>query len=191
MGFLTSIAVWVSTGLFTAVKVVKKAAVLVHKSASIVDALLEGKTILVEDTPSQQNKTSRERPDIMAEQASYSRLSDISELQESIEESKKKLIASGEANELEHRRIQLQIDVMELVVSSSTFERFSNNINLHAANLQIHLQTIQNMAGLLDNQNHHRVAIKAVMGTLNHLINVSGVGDKVKKIDGLDIDIRP
>ena len=80
---------------------------------------------------------------------------------------------------------------MELVVSSSTFERFSNNINLHAANLQIHLQTIQNTAGLQDDVNRQRVAIKALMKTVNHLVNVLGVGDKVKKIDGLDIDIRP
>ncbi len=117
--------------------------------------------------------------------------SEIAELQSTIEESRKNLVAVKENNEIEHRRIQLQIDIMELIVSASTFERFTNNINLHASNLQIHLHTIQNTSGLLDDVNRQRVAIKALMGTVNHLINVTGFTDKVRKLEGLDIDMRP
>lgn len=117
--------------------------------------------------------------------------SELTEIQASLDENKKRLSSINEINELEHRRIQLQIDVMELIVSASTFERFTNNINLHAANLQIHLQTIQNTVGLLDDVNRQRVAIKAVMGTINHMINVLGINEDVRKLEGLDIDIRP
>lgn len=98
--------------------------------------------------------------------------------------------AAEETNELKHHRIQFQIDALELVIFASTFERFSNNINLHAANLQTHLQVIQNTEGLLGDMNRQRVAVKALMGTVNHLVNVLGLGSKVNKIEGLDIDIR-
>jgi hypothetical protein len=192
MGILSSIGAWVATNLPTVTKFVKKAAEVVHKTASIVEALLEGRTILVDDEKLQsaeRTKNHNSRPDVMGERQSHS--TEMAELQLSIDESKKKLITIEETNDMGHRRIQLQIDVMELVVSSSTFERFTNNINLHAANLQIHLQTIQNTAGLLDDVNRQRVAIKALMGTVNHLVNVMNVGDKVKKLEGLDIDMRP
>lgn len=193
MGILSSIGAWVATNLPTVTKFVKKAAEVVHKTASIVDALLEGRTILVDDDEklqsSERTRNQNSRPDVMGERQSHS--TEMAELQLSIDESKKKLITIEETNDMGHRRIQLQIDVMELVVSSSTFERFTNNINLHAANLQIHLQTIQNTAGLLDDVNRQRVAIKALMGTVNHLVNVMNVGDKVKKLEGLDIDMRP
>jgi hypothetical protein len=192
MGILSKIGTWVANNLPTVTKFVKKAAEVVHKTASIVDALLEGRTILVDDEKHQsteRTKNHNSRPDVIGERQSHS--TEITELQLSIDESKKKLLTIEETNDMGHRRIQLQIDVMELVVSSSTFERFTNNINLHAANLQIHLQTIQNTAGLLDDVNRQRVAIKALMGTVNHLVNVMNVGDKVKKLEGLDIDMRP
>lgn len=154
MGILSNTGEWVFENIPTVIKVVKSATELVHKVASVVDALLEGKTILAED------KNAR------------------------------KPAAIEEAHELKHQHIQLQIDVMELIASSSTLERFSNNINLHAANLQIHLQTIQNTEGLLGDVNRQRVAVKALMGTVNHLVNVLKLGSKVNKIEGLDIDIR-
>jgi len=195
MGILNDVGQWGAENLPKVVEVVKKAAKLVGIAASVVDALLKGKTIFSEDenpqTSSPQKKTPPKRPDIMGQSDSQSRSSDIYELQQSIDQSKKKLTIIEEKNELEHRRIQLQIDVMELVVSSSTFERFSNNIDLHAANLQIHLQAIQNTAGLLGDVNRQRTAIKALMSTVNHLVNVLGVGDRVDKIEGLDIDIHP
>lgn len=194
MGTLSNIAIWVAANIPVVAKVVKKAAEVVHKAASVVEALFEGREVFDEEDKQQptlsKKKKTDERPDVMGESNSQSRESEIAELHQSIDESKKKLSTIQEANELEHLRIQLQIDVMELIVSSSTFERFTNNINLHVANLQIHLQTIQNTAGLLDSVNRQRVAIKALMGTVNHLINVLDVGKQVNKIDGLDIDIR-
>lgn len=193
MSILSRIGSWVATNLPVVTKFVKKAAEVVHRAASVVDALLEGRSV-IEDDPiddsSRKQKTRTERPNIINGGTGHHK-DDLSEIQERLDESKRKISTIQESNDLEHRRIQLQIDVMELVVSASTFERFTNNINLHAANLQIHLQTIQNTAGLLDGVNRQRVAIKALMGTVNHLINVLGVNDKVDKLEGLDIDVRP
>ena len=155
MGILSNIGKWVFESIPAVANIVKSATELAHKSASVVDTLLEYKTILAAG------------------------------------ENKGRFAATEEANELEHRCIQLQIDLMELVVSSSAaFELFSNNINLHAANLQIHLHAIQNTEGMLGDVNRQRVAVKALMGTVNHLVNVLGLGSKVNKIEGLDIDIR-
>jgi len=193
MSILAVVGRWVVSNLPTAVKVVKKAAELVHNAASAVDALLEGKKIISEPIKKLQQKVPPltridilEQGDRPAQQAS-----ELTEIQASLDENKKRLSAINENNEIEHRRIQLQIDVMELIVSASTFERFTNNINLHAANLQIHMQTIQNTVGLLDAVNRQRVAIKAVMGTINRMINVLGIKDDVRKLEGLDIDMRP
>lgn len=193
MGILSNIGKWVFENMPAVVGVVKSAAELEHKSVSVIDALLEGKTILAADekqqAPSGRKKTSHERSDVTGKSVNQSRSPDISGAQQSADEGKKKA-AVEEMNELEHRRIQLQVEVMGWIMSSFTFERFSSNINLHAANLQIYLQTIQNMEGLLGDVNRQRVAVKALMGTVNHLVNVLGLVDKVNKIEGLDIDIR-
>jgi hypothetical protein len=194
MGMLAAVGQWVFTNLPTVVKLVKKVAGFVHKSAEVVDALLEGRQVLAQDDPphpqqSRQTKHRAERPDIMSDTKPES--NEFAALAQSIDENKKSLQTVTQSNDIQHRRIQLQIDVMELIVSSQTFERFTNNISLHAANLQIHLQTIQNTAGLLDAVNRQRHGIKALIRTVNHLVNVLGVGDKVDKIEGVDVDMRP
>ncbi len=193
MGILSSIGGWVSSAITVAKNIVKGAEYVLSTAASVVDALLQGRKIIYEnDTPqSPPTETSKtnERPDIMG--GENLNKSDIAELLSDIDDNRKKLSSIQNKNELEHRQIQLQIDIMELIVSASTFERFTNNINLHASNLNIHLQTIQNTAGLLDCVNRQRVAIKALMGTVNHLINVTGTDGTVRKLEGLDIDVRP
>jgi hypothetical protein len=193
MGILASIGSWVMRNLPTVVKIVKKAADLVSKSAAVVEALLEGKKLVNDVGPSTtkpKSATEIERPNLVGDEDKKPS-NDFSMLVERIDESRNKLASIKNENEIEHRRIQLQIDIMELLVSAQTFERFTNNINLHAANLQIHIHTIQNSAGMLDDINRQRVAIKALMGSFNHLVNVLGVGDKVKKIEGINIDIKP
>lgn len=196
MGFLSDLGNWAAKIIPASIRVVKKAAEVVYKAASAVDALLEGKTLFQEDdkedasTRTRNRTTSTERPDFMGSGGDQSRGGDVSILQKSIDESKKKINDLKCVNENEHMRIKLQIDVMELIVSASTIERFSNNINIHAANLQIHLQNIQNIAGVLDDVNRQRTAVKALMGTLNHIINVMNIGDKVDRIEGLDVSRR-
>ena len=183
MSILSIVGRWVITNLPIAVKVAKKAAELVHNAATAVDALLEGKKIIISEPMSklQQKVPPITRIDILEQvDRPAQQASELSEIQASLDDNKKRLSTISENNEIEHRRIQLQIDVMELIVSASTFERFTNNINLHAANLQIHMQTIQNTVGLLDAVNRQRVAIKAVMGTINRMINVLGIKDDVR-----------
>lgn len=193
MGMLEKIGVWAAANLPGIVKVVKKSSEIVHAAASYVDALLEGKEIVgnspEQPKPADQRKKAGERPDIIG--GGREELSRVAEIHQSIDLNKKQILTVKEENELEHRRIGLQIDVMELVVSSATFERFTNNICLHAANLQIHLQAIQNFSGLLHDVNNQRVGVKALIGTVNHLVNVLGVEDKVKKISGLHLDMVP
>jgi hypothetical protein len=193
MGILSSIGGWVSGAISVARNIVKGAENVLSKAASVVDALLQGREIFNESDmpkyPPTERRNTNERPDIMG--SGNSNKSDIAELLSDIDDNRKKLSSIQDKNELEHRQIQLQIDIMELIVSASTFERFTNNINLHASNLNIHLQTIQNTAGLLDSVNRQRVAIKALMGTVNHLINVTGSDGTVRKLEGLDIDVRP
>lgn len=193
MGILSTIGGWVSGAISVSKNIIQGAEVVLSSAASVVDALLQGRSVLHENEKSKHHPTERQktntRPDIMGGDA-Y-KTNQIAELHSNIDENRKKLSSIQDKNELEHRQIQLQIDIMELIVSSSTFERFTNNINLHASNLNIHLQTIQNTAGLLDSVNRQRVAIKALMGTVNHLINVTGSDGAVRKLEGLDIDVRP
>lgn len=193
-GIIAKIGNWVANCLPIAVNIAQKAANVVSKTAAVVGALMEGKKIFVESeisgSESKQKTTKVDRPDLFGSSQSKG-TSELVEIQLLMDESKKKIIEIKEENSLEHKRIKLQIDIMELIVSSATFERFANNLNIHASNLQIHLQTIQNTAGLLDDVNRQRTAIKATIRTVNHLINVLGVSDKVEKIEGINIEIKP
>lgn len=192
MGILSTIGGWVSGAISKARDIAKGAEIVLSTAASVVDALFKGRSFVYEngehDPASDSPRSSSGRPDIMG--SGNQNNSEIADLYSTIDENRKKLVSIQDKNDLEHRQIQLQIDIMELIVSSSTFERFTNNINLHASNLHIHLQTIQNTAGLLDNVNRQRVAIKALMGTVNHLINITGNEGTVRKLEGLDIDVR-
>jgi len=91
---------------------------------------------------------------------------------------------------IEHKKMKLQIDILELIIAAQHLERFSNNIRIHSANLETHYQTIRNMTGILDDVNHHRVAIKALIRTVNHIINVGKFSGTVDKIAGIDIDMK-
>lgn len=192
MAFLATVGIWVVTNLPTFLKMAKRVAKFVHSAAEASEALLEGRKIVGMDAPvsKKREKPERadERPDFMSTKKSQA--DPVADLVARVDESKKHLAAIEHDNEIDHKRISLQIDVMELMISAQTFERFTNNINLHAANLQTHLYTIKNTAGLLDDVNRQRVAIKALMQTVNHMINVLNIERDVPKISGIDINIR-
>ncbi|MGY0565401.1 MAG: hypothetical protein ACW7DQ_18185 [Paraglaciecola chathamensis] len=194
MGILSRIGSWVATNIPVVATVVKKTAEIIYKGAEYVERLLEGREILKEigdDTVHpHQMKKGNERPNLIDDDESSDE-GFLSTLSAAIDDSKNKLLRVEKENTSDHKKIQLQIDVMELIVSAQTVERFTNNINLHAANLQIHLQTIQNTAGLMDDVNRQRVAVKAIMKTVNHLINVTGKSDVVRPLEGLDVDMKP
>ncbi|MCT6721709.1 hypothetical protein [Acidovorax sp. K2F] len=192
MAFLAKVGVWVATNLPTFLKMTKGVAKFIHSAAEAGEALLEGREIVGTDAPISKKQakpdTTGDRPDFLSAKKSQS--DPVADLVARVDESKKQLAVIEHDNEIDHKRISLQIDVMELMISAQTFERFTNNINLHAANLQTHLYTIKNTAGLLDDVNRQRVAIKALMQTVNHMINVLNIEDDVQKISGIDINIR-
>lgn len=192
MAFLAKVGVWVSENLPTFLKITKGLAKFIHSAAEAGEALLEGRNIVGTDAPTAKKGAKRapadDRPDFLS--AKKSQPDPVADLVARVDESKKQLAAIEHDNEIDHKRISLQIDVMELMISAQTFERFTNNINLHAANLQTHLYTIKNTAGLLDDVNRQRVAIKALMQTVNHMINVLNIEGDVQKISGIDINIR-
>lgn len=196
MGILEKIGMWAAANIPVVTTIVKKAADVMYKGAEYVESLVRGRKILedidikTEKEKPGSNKKPVSRPSIIDDDYDASEDNVVSELIRSIDESKNKLLKVETDNISEHKKIQLQIDVMELIVSAQTVERFTNNINLHAANLQIHLQTIQNTAGLMDDVNRQRRAVKALMQTVNHLINVVGKSGDVKPIAGLDVDMK-
>ncbi len=192
MAFLAKVGAWVATNLPTFLKMTKGVAKFVHSAAEAAEALLEGRKIVGSDAPSPKKRTrsatSDDRPNFVSSKKSQT--DPVADLVARVDESKKQLATIEQDNEIDHKRIALQIDVMELMISAQTFERFTNNINLHAANLQTHLYTIKNTAGLLDDVNRQRVAVKALMQTVNHMINVLNIENDVQKISGIDINIR-
>ena len=194
MGILSKIGSWVSENIPVVTTVVKKTATLMYKGAEYVEGLLKGREILKEvapdiDSEKTLKKKKKGRPNLIDRDEDDDTI--YSTLSTAINEGKHKLKKVEKENVSEHKRIQLQIDIMELIVSAQTVERFTNNINLHAANLQIHLQTIQNTAGLMDDVNRQRVAVKALMQTVNHLINVTGKSKEIKPLKDLDVNMRP
>lgn len=192
MGFLANVSMWVAENLPTFLKVTKSVAKFVHSAAEAGEALLDGRKIVGSDAPQPRRKpkadASDDRPDFVSGRKTQA--DPVADLVTRVDESKKHLVTLEQDNEIDHRRISLQIDVMELMISAQTFERFTNNINLHAANLQTHLYTIKNTAGLLDDVNRQRVAVGALMKTVNHMINVLGIGRDVEKISGIDISVK-
>lgn len=190
MGILAKVGGWIENNLPTIAKTAKKVAAFVQAAATIAEAHLEGRVIVTEpaDKKSQESyKYPEERPDFFSSNSGKSK---FDEVMAQLDDNKRQLSSLDQENVAEHHRIALQIDVMELIVCSQTFERFTNNVNIHAANLQIHLHTIKNTAGLLDAVNRQRTGIKALMCTVNHLINVLKLNEKVDKIEGIDVDIK-
>lgn len=89
-----------------------------------------------------------------------------------------------------NRRSALHSQWMNLVLQSSAFDRYISNIEIHAANLEIHLHTIRNVTGLVEDVNALRFGLKRTMGTVNHLINLihnAGLGH-ADKLAGIDVE---
>lgn len=191
MGLIAAVGAWVVSNLPTFVKVTKRVAAFVHNSAEVVDAFLEGRAfvnIRIDDPP-QKAITQIARPNVdfwgnKQDRDNFSSLSTI------IEERKKEFDHHSLQDATEHKKLKLQVDILELIIAAQHLERFSNNIRIHSANLETHYQTIRNMTGILDDVNHQRVAIKTLLRTVNHLINATGSSNVVEKISGIDVEIK-
>lgn len=200
MGFWSSLGGVISTVTSWAKEVAKPIANVVKRVGSwikdvgeVTDAHLEGKTIVLEDnTTESSHYTSNDygRPDFSQEFGSEQKTLLIK-----IDETKGELAKIENKTDENYNKLALQIDVIELIIASQTFNRFAANIQLHESNLRIHHQTIQNSVGMLGDINRQRVAIKAVMMQLNRVISSidkAGLNStKCEKIDGIDIDAKP
>jgi hypothetical protein len=70
------------------------------------------------------------------------------------------------------KRLLLQIKILELVTTSQTIEKFTDNIGIHAANLNIHFMSLKNTIGLLEFTNRNNKGLRAVIAKVNLIIRL-------------------
>lgn len=193
-GVISKVVFWVQTAAKPVIATVKKVATWAKDVATVTEAYLEGKKILIDDETERKSniaaRKNEKRPDIFDAEE---RTQESGEILVKIEEQRKQLTELGSHNQYDHDRIKLQIAVMELIVASQTFPRFASNIQLHESNLRIHFQTIQNSAGMLDEINRQRVGIKATIKQLNQVIfalNKQGITN-LELIKNVDLEAKP
>lgn len=190
MGLLSDIAKFCVKAAPLAMTIIDRADDIGRVVVRISDSVKKGWAIFNEpakNSPAPKKRKS-ERPDVMGRHAVKE--NDVDEIRRELVEYHDKLSGLSTENSLEHCRIALQMDIVELISTSNSIPRFIGNITIHASNLDIHLKTIYNTASMLDDVNHQRVAVKALMKTVNQLIYHSGIGDKVDKISGIDVDAK-
>jgi hypothetical protein len=112
-------------------------------------------------------------------------------------DSESSLVRLQDSTALAQKRLELQISVIELVLASSTIDRYANNIKLHLSNLSIHYETLRNVVGLLDFTNRQNRGIRATIKQLNQIIyhlKKSGVLPEscgLEQIQGIDLESKP
>jgi hypothetical protein len=193
-GALKTVTKWVKEAAAPIATVVKKVGSWMKDIGHVTEAHLEGKNIVLDDTTN--NKTKKEsidygRPDFSGDAFDEEKQT----LLIKIEESKSAIQKIDKQSVERYNKLQLQIEVVELIIASQTFNRFASNIQLHESNLRIHHQTIQNSAGLLDAVNRQRVGIKALMTQMNRVIrslDTAGINSTgCEQIKNIDVDPRP
>jgi hypothetical protein len=192
-GVVSTVATWAKEVGKPIANVVKRVGSWIKDVGEVTEAHLEGKEIILEDNSVPVNTHQINdfgRPDFRDELNTEKKT-----LLVKIEETK------GEIEKIEHKhnanynKLSLQIEVIELIIASQTFNRFAANIQLHESNLRIHHQTIQNSVGMLDDIGRQRWAIKALMTQVNRVIgSIDKAGlntTKCERIADIDIDIKP
>lgn len=186
MSILVTIGSWIASNLNAVVSVVKMAFDIVTHGNKYSKSLKAGHIVLqksFEEPPTAQSKFNR---------PNFSSLSNsepsISEFRELIHDNKHKLQKYENHNIEEHNNLKLQLEIIELIISSQNIERYINNINIHASNLKIHIHTLKNTIGLVNDVNKQRIAIKAIMQKLNHLISISEYKNEIPKLSGIDVE---
>lgn len=186
MGFFSALTSW----LKPAVRIVKN---VVNK----VDEWLNGRSVSDEYVELNRKIEKQQR-----ELSTRTRVSDSSSpdflsaietkaINSKIGDVERKLEQQIQSQNTTNKTLALQTEVMKLSVSAGNFDRYTNNIRLHASNLSIHLQTIRNMKGLTDDVNALRGGLYKAIGTINHMANIINSQDgsaKVNKIEGVDIE---
>jgi len=164
----------------------------------VTNAYLDGRNIVIIQNPkteSPQVRPHTERPDVLSDRSSQHKqqldhlVVEISDNRDSIDKLRKN-------NELDHERIKLQMDIMELIIASQTVERFAHNIRLHVSGLNNHFETLKNTMGLLDYSNRQNKGLRATIKQLNHIIyhlkkNKLIQEDSAELIRDIDLSAKP
>ena len=91
------------------------------------------------------------------------------------------------------KRLLLQTKILELLTTSQTIERFTDNIGIHVANLNIHYISLKNTMGLLDVVNRQNKGLKAVISKVNYMIRLRkqerwAKGEQLEEISNIDLE---
>ena len=180
MGFLSTIGGWIGSAARVVSKVVKGVQQFLN-DAPVSDEYRQ--VIRVMEAPVPQPSASvRLDVDFMS--------AAMRQTQQRADEALRQVEAHRQQQIEMQQRLVLRSQVMELALQASAFDRFANNIQLHAANLNIHLQNIRNISGLVEDVNALRFGLKRTMGVVNHLANIINHADigRVEKLAGIDVE---
>jgi hypothetical protein len=181
MGFFSTIGSWVSS-----------AARVVSKVVSGVSSLLSGPSVsdeyrrVVRELDTRPAVRTASPLAIDAEMMAAA----TRQTQQRVDEALRQVEQVRREQRVTQQQMVLRSRVMELALQASAFDRYTHNMQLHAANLGIHLQTIRNVNGLVDDVNALRHAAKRSMGTINHLINIvenAGLG-RARRLENIDVE---
>lgn len=187
---LNKVKGWAVDSLKPVADTVKKVGSWMHDVGKISEAYLEGKEIKFDDSDkcTERRVADNSRPNFYNNEDFDQKETVLVK----IEENKRNLIDIKNQGLERYNKLQLQIEVTELIVASQVFQRFAANIALHQSNLKIHHQTIQNTSGMLDDINRQRLGVKALIYQVNKIIlalDEKGLNTTdFKKISNIELD---
>lgn len=190
MGFWSTIGGWISTAARVVTKVVKGVNEFLD-GASVSDGYRD--VIRVMDAPVQRPSASMALDRSLMTAAMQQTRRQADDALRQAEDALRQVEEHRQQQAEVQQRLVVRGQVMELALQASAFDRYANNIQLHAAGLGIHLQNIRNISGLLEDVNALRFGLKRTMGTVNHLANIinhAGIG-RVEKLAGIDVERDP
>lgn len=195
-GVISSVSNWAKEAVKPIANVVKRVGSWMKDVGQITEAHLEGKNIIIDDTPPPLRLPPKHNQDNRFIWEDDDRLiTEKKSLLIKIEEQNSKILNIDKKSLENQAQIKLQLEVIELIIASQTIGRFAANIQIHEANLRIHHQGIQNSVGMLDSINRQRIGIKALFTQVNKLIlsmDYAGINRHgATQIKDIDVDPRP
>lgn len=194
-GVISTVSNWAKEAIKPIANVVKKVGSWMKDVGQITEAHLEGKSIIMEDDTPQRTLPMRRKNESLVWDADDQIIQQRQSLLIKIEEQNSKISSINNSTKESQLQIKLQLEVIELIISSQTIGRFAANIQLHEANLRIHHQSIQNSVGMLDSINRQRVGIKALFSQVNKIIlSIDSAGINrygATQIKDINVDPRP
>ncbi len=185
MGFLDGIRNWIKPAISKVIEITKGVTQFLTTATNTAEVLFKGEGLAREVSSAPRSLETEQEPNrsVAIARRDQHVHRQIGELNQELVNVKQRLASSENAN-------KLALMLIELRISGEILSGIGANIDLHSANLRIHLQTIRNMTGLLDDVNRQRTAIKTLVGRVNHILNVLGRHGSDEKIVGLDVERR-